>query len=80
MEILNLDWNKIININVLERVNFKNLKKLNLIENEISTLQVFQKAQFGKLENLNVYGNLFNKENESTIINSLKEKIKYFFY
>ena len=77
--ILNLDWNKIVNINVLEKVIFKGLKKLNLIENEIQDIQVLLKTKFNKLESLNIYGNQINKETDSAIINNLKEKIKFFF-
>ena len=43
---LNLSWNKISDISVLEKVNFKELNKLNLNGNKISDISVLEKVNF----------------------------------
>ena len=43
---LDLSWNKISDISVLEKVNFKELKELDLSYNEISDISVLEKVNF----------------------------------
>jgi len=45
-----LSNNKISNINILEKVNFKDLKKLDLGCNKISDIKVLEYVKFAKLE------------------------------
>jgi len=54
---INLSLNK-IDINILEKVDFKNLKVLNLINNEISNINILEKVNFIELSKLNLS---FNK-------------------
>ena len=49
-----LGWNKIYDINILTKVNFKELKELYLFSNDISDIKVFEKVEFDKLETLNI--------------------------
>ena len=57
MEELSLSKNKISNIDVLEKVNFKELKGLYLAHNNISDIKVLEKVNFKKLEKLYLNGN-----------------------
>ena len=78
LEKLDLGWNKISNnINILENVNFKELKELNLYHNNISDIKVLEKVKFNKLEKLNLRVN--NISNISSIISKLKFK-KFIWY
>ena len=43
---LDLSYNKISDISVLEKVNFKELKELDLMNNEISDISVLEKVNF----------------------------------
>ena len=50
LEILNLGWNEISNnINILENVNFKELKELDLSRNNIIDIKVLDRVKFNKL-------------------------------
>ena len=49
---LNLSYNKITDINILDRVNFNELKILNLRGNKISDITIFEKVDFKELNNL----------------------------
>ena len=72
MEILNLGCNNIKDINVLEKTDFKELKRLYLYINYISDINVFDKIKFGKLEELSLCENNINNriyETELTIEN-----------
>ena len=44
LELLYLNYNKISDINILEKVNFKDLIELNLSNNEISDINILEKA------------------------------------
>ena len=43
---LNLSWNKISDISILEKVNFKELKELDLISNKLLDISVLEKVNF----------------------------------
>ena len=45
------------NINILENVNFKELKELDLSYNNISEIKVLEKVKFEKLEKLDLGSN-----------------------
>jgi hypothetical protein len=45
-----LNVNKIININILDKLNFRELKQLNLGCNGISDIQILDKVNFPNLE------------------------------
>jgi len=58
LEKLNLRGNEISdNINILENVDFKELKELDLSENNISDIKVLEKVKFNRLEILILGGN-----------------------
>ena len=57
MKELYLDDNKISDINVLDKVNFEELKTLKLYGNEISDIDVFENSNFPELKNLNLARN-----------------------
>ena len=54
------------------------MKCLGLEKNNISNINVFKKVKFDKLETLWLDGNKINKDKYSSIISSLKSKIKDF--
>ena len=64
------------NIDVFEKVNFKQLKELYLRNNEISDIKVFKKAKFDKLEILDLSNNDIDEVDNSEITLYLKSKIK----
>ena len=49
---LNLSYNQISDISILEKVNFKELKELNLNNNEISDISILEKVNFTELKKL----------------------------
>ena len=57
LEILGLRRNNLSNIKPLEKVNFKELKKLDLSWNQILHIDILKNVKFQKLEELNLYGN-----------------------
>ena len=63
--------NQISDINILENVNFTELKELNLSYNNISEIKVLEKVKFNKLEKLDLSGNKIGKYKYSNIINAL---------
>ena len=73
LELLDLKYNKISDINVLDKSNFKELRKIYLAFNNISDIKVFEKFKFKKLELLSLKG---NKILDNEIITKLKSKIK----
>ena len=75
---MDLRINKITNINILEKVNFKELKMVNLSFNLISDIKVIVK--FEKLTFLDISFNEINKEENASIINNLKMTIKHFIF
>ena len=54
---MNLSNNEISDINVLEKVNFKELKELYLSYNKISDISVLEKVNFKELKELDLSGN-----------------------
>ena len=74
LKILFLGFNKITDINVLEKVNFDKLEDLDLSVNNISDITVFDRVKF-KLKDLCIGDNKFNKQDISSIITKLREKI-----
>ena len=78
LEILNLSGNKISNnINILEKVNFKELKKLYLSNQYISDLKILEKVKFEKLEELNLSENKISDINILEKVNFKELKILY---
>ena len=75
-----LESNLISDINILDRVNFTELKELNLSYNKISDIKAFENAKFNKLEILYLEHNyILYKENE-LIIKRLNSKLKNYIY
>ena len=68
--------NKISNIDILENVDFKELKVLVLCNNTISDIKVFEKVKFEKLEILDLEGNEIDDNKFSFIIGILESKLK----
>ena len=54
LEKLDLGWNYIPNIKILEKVNLKELKELKLINCKISDIGFLEKVKFEKLEKLDL--------------------------
>ena len=77
---MNLCYNKISDINILEKVNFKKLKKLDLFNNEISDIKVLDRILLKDLEILNLGENNINKAENLLIIENLKYKIPILFF
>jgi len=78
LEELNLSWNEITDIKVLEKVNFRDLKILDLSDNDISDIIVFERVKFNKLEELNLSNNDIDKDNYTSLISNLNDKIEVF--
>ena len=68
--------NEISDINILEKVNFKELIRLYLNNNEISDIQVLEKVKFEKLEVLYLHRNKINLKKDKLIISKLKSLLK----
>ena len=71
---LNLNFNKISDINILEKVNFKELKELNLSDNKISDINILEKVNFKELKELNLSG---NKISDINILEKVNFKVIY---
>ena len=54
---LNLSWNNISDIKVLEKVKFNKLEILNLGENKISNINILENVNFKELKELDLYNN-----------------------
>ncbi len=54
---INLSPNAILDINILENANFKELKELYLFHIEITYISVLEKVKLNKLEKLCLYNN-----------------------
>ena len=67
--------NKISNIDILEKVNFKELKELYLNYNNISDIKVLENVKFEKLEKLDLSDNKISKAENELIISKLESKI-----
>ena len=78
MSILDLKENIISDINILEKVNFRELKKLDLSSNNISDIQVLKNIHFEKLEILFIHGNKIDLIENQILISELKSKITLF--
>ena len=78
LERLCLENNEISDINILENINLKELKEIDLSWNKISDIKVLGKMQFDKLETLCIQHNEIDNNKYSSIINSLKSKLKKF--
>ena len=76
--VVDFGWNKISDINILEKANFKELKELYLNYNQISDINVFEKVKFKKLQKLNLDKNNIDKIKNESLISYLKSKIKEF--
>ena len=74
LEILELGINNISNIDVLENLNFKELKSLDLYNNKISDIKVLEKVKLEKLEKLNLSEN--NISNIDVLENMNFKKLK----
>jgi len=75
-----LNNNKISDINILEKVNFKELKELYLDDNNISDITVFENVKFEKLKQFKLNNNNLDNNKFSKIIDILKSKVVYFTY
>ena len=64
--------NKIDDINILENVNFKELKELYLSSNKISDIKVLEKVKFEKLEELYLSENKIDLTKNNSIILKLE--------
>ena len=54
---LDLNWNNISDIKVLENVNLEKLEILNLSDNKITDINILEKVNFKNLKELNLYDN-----------------------
>ena len=74
--------NKISDINILEKVDFKELKELNLSLNKISNINVLEKVDFAELKELNLS---FNNISDKNVLKKVNFKViiknkNYYFY
>ena len=77
---MDFGWNEIADINVLGKINLKELKKLSLEHNKISNIEVLGNMNYGKLIDLNLVDNNIDIYNNSSIISFVKSKIKNFYF
>ena len=75
---MNLGCNNISDISILEKGNFKELKRLDLYGNNISNINIFEKVKFKKLEKLRLSKNKIDEIKSAKIISNLKSNIKDF--
>ena len=68
---MNLNNNKILNINILEKVKFDNLKELYLNDNKISDVKVLEKVKFKNLKQLDLNNNQISDKNKLEILKKL---------
>ena len=75
---LDLSWKKIDNagLELLSKINFKNLKELNLSHNNISDIKILEKVKFEQLEILNLG---YNKISDINILEKVNFKNKIIF-
>ena len=73
---LNLSNNKITDISIFEKVNFKKLKELDLNDNDISDISILEKVNFKELNILNLSSNKINQQINSSLIRKLISIIK----
>ena len=76
--LLNLSWNQLLNnVNILENVNFKELKELDLSFNDITDINVFKKANFKNLNNLCLNRKNIDISSLTSLNRILKAKIQF---
>ena len=63
-------------INILEKVNFKELKELDLSWNNISNIEVLEKVKFEKLEKLLLFGNNIDEIRFAPLIENLNSRFE----
>ena len=73
---MNLSYNKISDINIYEKVNFKELKELYLNNNKISDINILEKVNFKELKELNLCRNNISKDENYSIILKLESLFK----
>ena len=71
LQILNLNYNQIVDIDVFEKVKFQDLIELNLSGNNISDIKILEKVKFVKLEILNLS---YNKIADINILEKVQLK------
>ena len=76
LNILDLNFNNLSDINVLEKVDFKELKELNLRGNNIKDINVLEKVRFKELNILDLSLNKINLGENNHIIINLNSKMK----
>ena len=77
---LDLSRNDLENIDILKNFNLTELKELNLECNKISDISVLEEIKFPSLHKLNIEHNKIDYEENSGIINILKNRIADFKY
>ena len=70
---LDLSWNKISDISVLEKVNFKELNKLVLNGNKISDISILEKVNFKELNKLDLS---YNEISDISVLEKVNFKVK----
>ena len=75
MKKLDLHFNKISDINILEKVNFKELEDLDLSWNKISDINILEKVNFKALIKLNLSRNRINEEKNNSILTKFESII-----
>ena len=70
-----MSWNNILDLSVLEKVNFRELEVLDLVNNKISNVNAIENANFKRLNYLDISYNSINLVENSPILNILKSKI-----
>ena len=75
---MHLAANNIDDIDILEKVNFKELKKIkiDLYSNQISNINILEKVKFEKLEELNLLKNKIGVKQNNSIISKMKTILK----
>ena len=73
---MHLASNNIDDIDILEKVNFKELKKIDLYGNHISNINILEKVKFEKLEELNLLKNKIGVKQNNSIISKMKTILK----
>ena len=68
--------NLISDINILSKVNFKELKGLGLSNNNISDINVLGKIKFEKLKRIHLKNNKINYKLFSSVIQYLESKLE----
>ena len=76
LELLGLVENNITNIDILEKVNFKELKELYLCKNNISDIKVLEIIKFEKLEILDLNNNKIDEQLNKLIISKMNTILK----